>query len=70
MPPNCGLFETATGDLISAGRVDFTTEGDQYGSSIHFVRSDCPLGAKTRGDTDYSEMTRWDGSKYVEVAQP
>lgn len=59
-----GIYETATGDLLSA------STGPMTAGAGETLRSDAPDPAKVRGDTDETNMHRWNGSAWVEVAQP
>ena len=64
-----GVIETSTGNLLRWGYTDFTNSLES-GESI---RSDVPEGAIRKGE-DYpetaTEMSRWDGDKWILVAQP
>ena len=64
-----GVIETATGDLKRAGYCDFENDGS-FDSGTETMRSDCPHPGKVKGDPQETNMTRWNGSAWVEVAQP
>ena len=64
-----GVIETATGDLLRAGYCDFTTDGS-FDSGTETERTDVPHPSKVRGQEDYANMHRWNGTAWVEVAQP
>ena len=65
-----GVIETATGDLLRAGFCDcFETDGS-FNAGTETCRSDVPFPSKIKGDPDEANMHRWNGSAWVEVAQP
>ena len=64
-----GVIETSTGDLLKAGFCDFTADGS-FDSNTQTQRTDVPFPAKVRGDSDETQMHRWNGSAWVLVAQP
>lgn len=64
-----GVIETSTGDLIRAGFCDFEND-DQFDSGTESYRTDVPFPFKIRGDVTEANMHRWNGSSWVEVAQP
>lgn len=69
IPLHHGVIETATGDLLRSGYCDFTNDG-AFNGGTETERTDVPHPAKTRGDADETNMDRWNGSAWVEVAQP
>ena len=64
-----GVIETATGDLLRAGYCDFATDGS-FSSPTETQRTDCPHPAKVKGQEDETQMHRWNGTDWIEVAQP
>jgi hypothetical protein len=64
-----GVIETSSGDLLRAGYCDFTGDGS-FDSGTETERTDCPHPAMTKGDPDETNMHRWNGSIWTEVAQP
>lgn len=64
-----GVIETATGDLLRFGNSDFENDGS-FDAGTETYRTDVPAGAKVRCAEDETNMTRWNGSAWVEVAQP
>ena len=68
-PTHYGVIETSSGDLLRAGYCDFENDGS-FDSGSETIRSDAPEPAKVRGDSDESQMHRWNGSAWVLVAQP
>jgi len=63
------VIETSSGDLLRAGFTDFSGDGS-FDSGSEEYRVDCPHPAKRRGQPGESNMHRWNGSAWVEVAQP
>ena len=66
----CGVIETTSGDLLRAGFCDFTTDGSFCQAGTETERTDAPHPAKVKGDPDETMMHRWNGSTWIEVAQP
>ena len=64
-----GVIETATGDLLRAGFCDFENDG-QFSAGTETYRTDVPHPAKVKGDASETNMHRWTGSAWTEVAQP
>ncbi len=65
----CGVIETSTGDLLKAGFCDFVNDGS-FDATTQTHRTDVPHPGKVRGDTEWEQMHRWNGSAWVEVPQP
>ena len=61
-----GIIEDATGDLLKAG---FTT-GLGTVEAGQTQRTDVPHPGRYRGKAGATMMTRWDGTAWIEVAQP
>jgi hypothetical protein len=64
-----GVIETSTGDLLRAGFCDFQNDGS-FDSATQSYRTDVPVPALARGHVGETQMHRWNGSAWVEVAQP
>ena len=61
------VYEDSTGDLIMCGFCDFAAGVP----TNHTQRTDLPHPGKCRGgDPDEPNMSRWNGSAWVEVAKP
>jgi len=69
MATHNGVIETATGDLLRAGYCIFDDDGSFDGAN-ETERTDCPHPPKVRGDVNETQMDRWNGTAWVEVAQP
>lgn len=61
MATHNGIIETATGDLLEAGFVNYTAGAGES------VRTDVPEPAKVRGNFEFSTFHRWNGSAWEEV---
>ena len=68
MTITCGVIDKSTGALLRAGFCDFENDGS-YDSLNEEAREDVPFPSKVQGDDDNSTHHRWDGTKWVEVAQ-
>lgn len=65
-----GVIETASGDLLRSGiGVDFTNDG-QFDPATETERTDVPIPATCRLPGASGNHHRWNGSAWVEVAQP
>jgi len=64
-----GVYENATGDLLRCGYCDFENDGS-FDSENETQRTDVPFPGKIRGNDLETMMHRWNGSSWVEVAQP
>jgi len=63
------VIETSSGDLLRAGFADFENDGS-FDSGTESYRTDCPHPGLIKGQSGESNMHRWNGSAWVEVAQP
>ena len=63
-----GVIEIATGDLLRAGYCDF--DDDAFLPILQSIRTDVPEVPQRRGDPFLTTMHRWDGSAWINVAQP
>jgi len=68
MTMTCGVIDKSTGALLRAGFCDFAVDGS-FDSADEEVREDVPFPSKIQGDDDNSAHHRWDGAKWIEVAQ-
>lgn len=59
-----GIIETASGDLLRSSFGAVTAGAGET------ERNDVPHPSKVRGDSEEANMHRWNGSAWVEVAQP
>lgn len=64
-----GVIETTTGDLLRCGFSDFENDGSFDGDTETY-KTDTPHPGKVKGDPDETQMHRWNGSAWTEVAQP
>ena len=64
-----GVIETSSGDLLRCGHCVFDDDGS-FDGGTETERTDAPFPGKTRGDAGETQMSRWNGSAWVEVDQP
>jgi hypothetical protein len=64
-----GVIETATGDLLRAGSVDFENDGS-FNETTETYKTDVPVPPKVRKAGASGNHDRWNGTAWVEVAQP
>lgn len=64
-----GVYETSSGDLLRAGFSDFENDG-AFDAGTESYRTDVPSPALARREGAAGNMHRWNGSAWVEVAQP
>lgn len=60
-----GVIETSSGDLLRAGKVDWTLDGS-FDGTIETVRTDVPTPPKVRGNRNFPQYRRWNGAAWVQ----
>ncbi len=64
-----GVIETSSGDLLRAGRSDFENDGS-FDAGTETYKTDVPVPPTIRKAGASGNFDRWNGSVWVEIAQP